>query len=159
MARIYTEEYRAERDKRRNEWLLGNHDAINFIQILTDAAELWDDLTDKDREIQPHELDNAFLGLLIGLPTNGFFLQNSRSLVPLMVTAINAWKDSEILKDNESVRLRRIAFQQRFMLFEITKFCAFLIGGWDHLRKVSPDICQFYAYEDFEEFNAELKHA
>jgi hypothetical protein len=155
MARIYTEEYRKERDARRSEWLKGNQAAIAFIQTLTDVAELWDDIIDRDRDIQPHEADNAFIGCLVGLPENKFYCEHYKMLQPLVLMAINAWKDSETLKDSISMVERRIAFHQRFFMFEITKMCALLVGGWEHLRKVSPDICSFYAYESFEEWDQE----
>lgn len=155
MARVYSEEYRTERDAHREKWLMGNKDAIQFVQTLTNAAEIWDDIFDGDRDFIEGEVDNAFLGMLIELPNNEFYLQNRKFFAGLMLSAVNAWKDSEELKLSKHERLRRLAFQLRFMLFEVTKMSAFLLGGWKHLREVSPEICVFYAYEDFEEWNQE----
>lgn len=155
MPRIYTEEYKKQRDANRERWLCGNQEAIQFVQTLTNAAETWDDVIDGDKDFDHDEVDAAFLGLLFSLPSNGFYRANQAAFTGLMMSAVNAWKDSEYFKHSQNERLRRIAFQLRFMLFEVTKFSAFLIGGWHHMRKVSPEICEFYAYEDFEEWEKE----
>ena len=155
MARVYSEEYQIERDRRRYEWLLGNKQAIDAVQTLVNIAEFWDDVTDKDREVTADEADAAFWGALVELQVNEFFQAHKSSFMPIIILAINAWKDSEILKKSASSDVRRVAFHQRVFLHEVTKLAAFIIGGYAHLRKVSPDISAFYAQETFEEWDLE----
>lgn len=167
MAKVYTEEYRKQRDEHRKKWLLGNAEAIEFVQTLTNIAEFWDDVKDNDKPITDDEMDAAFLGALFQLPANQFYSSNYKFFQSLMMSSVNAWKDSNHFMYCDDEKLRRLAFQLRFMLFEVTKMSAFLIGGWKHLREVSPQICEFYAYESFEDWEkdedvsnvTELAHA
>jgi len=155
MGKTYTPEYQKTRDELRFKWLMGNRDAIEFVQILTNAAELWDDIQDCDTASDMNLVDKAFLGMLFELPCNEFFLKHRASLFGIMMVSVNAWKDSEQLRQLSDEKLRRIAFHQRFMLLEVTKFCAFLVGGYSHMRAMSPEITKFYAYETFEEWDVE----
>ncbi len=155
MARVYSEEYRIERDKRREQWLLGNQEAISMVQTLVNVAEFWDDLIDGDKVPTPEESDAAFWGILVELHANAFFEKHKPSFLPLIVLSINAWKDSEVLKKDSNEVVRRIAFHQRIFLHEVTKLAAFIVGGYQHMRKVSPDICVFYSQETFEEWDVE----
>lgn len=122
---------------------------------MINVAELWDDLVDKDREIPLSEINDVFMGLLFVLPTNEFFRKHQERLLPVMLMAVNAFYDSESLKKSENIRIRKIAFQLRFALIEVFKTCALIIGGWEHLRNVSQEMIEFYAYEDFEEWDVE----
>jgi hypothetical protein len=53
--------------------------------------------------------------------------------------------------------MRNLAFHIRNLGIELYIATAFLLGGYDYMRKVSLEIRTFFAFETFEEW--ELNHA
>jgi hypothetical protein len=51
---------------------------------------------------------------------------------------------------SDKKHLRNLAFHIRNFGIEIHIATAFLIGGFEHMRKVSREIREFYAFEEFE---------
>lgn len=141
----------------RRRWFLGNEAAVNFCNALFLAVELWDDLIDKDKEITPERVNEAMLGLFWALPANPWFAEHRQYYLPLIMTAINGFHDANELAKSDKTHLRNLAFHLRNFGFEITIATAFLAGGYLHMRSVSREIREFYAFETFEEW--EQKHA
>lgn len=149
--------YRMDRDMRLREWLLGNEDAVRVCVQTSHIAEVWDDLKDKDREPTDREVAHAFESMMIRLQTNPFYLQNHAMLTSVIVLAINAWHDSEELRAGD-VERRMQAFFLRNLGIEIAMMCAFLVGGYDHLRKVSLEMREFFRHERFSDWDNEHAH-
>ena len=135
----------------RRRWFLGHELAMAFIGTFFDAIELWDDLIDKDVVITDDHINRAFIGMLFALPANDWFVANRQHYLPLIMMMINAWHDANKLESSESKRLRNLAFHIRNLGLEIHIATAFLLGGYEHMRQVSPEIREFFAFEDFEE--------
>ena len=132
----------------RQDWFCGNEEAIAFIAMFFDAVELWDDLIDKDVPISDDHINRAFTALMFGLPANDWFVFNRKYYLPLIMMAINAFHDANLLADSTDKRLRLLAFHIRNIGLEIHIATAFLLGGYDHMRIVSPEIRKFFALED-----------
>jgi len=135
----------------RNKWFMGHQLAIAFIAVFFDAVELWDDLIDKDVEVTDESINRAFAGLMFALPANEWFISNRAHYLPLILTAINAWHDANEMERSKEKKFRNMAFHLRNFGLEIHIATAFLIGGYDHMRKVSNEIREFFAFEEFEE--------
>jgi len=146
--------FRMDRDMRLREWLLGNEDAVLVCVQTSHVAEVWDDLKDGDRTPSEREIAHAFESMMIRLQTNPFYLQNHAMLTAVILIAINAWHDSEDLKRGDTEH-RIQAYVLRNMGIEIAMMCAFLVGGYDHLRKVSLEMREFFRHETFEQWSAE----
>lgn len=140
------------RDELRRKWLLGDDEAIAFLVMLMQTVEAWDDIVDRDHAHDPAQVNEAFLCALYGLPANPFFQRHHMQILPLIMVAINAWHDANLLAKRSDEKLKNIAFHLRNMGIEFYILCAFLIGGYEHMRAVSPEIREFFAIESFKEW-------
>lgn len=131
----------------------GDHDAINYLKALMQVVEAWDDIVDRDNPYSEAQVHEAFVLALVGIPVNAFYQRNQIALHALMVTCINAWLDANQMRAEDDRRLRNIAFHIRNMGLEFYSLCAFLTGGWQHMRAVSVEIRRFFALEDFEVYD------
>lgn len=141
----------AQSVENRRRWFLGHEGAIAFIATFFDAVELWDDLIDKDCEVSNDFVNRAFLGMMFALPANDWFIAHRQHYLPLIMMCINGWHDANELASSEEKRLRNLAFHIRNLGIEVHIATAFLLGGYEHMRRVSTEIRRFFAFEDFEE--------
>lgn len=142
-------EWRAERDANYARWFYGDEGAIAFLHTVSHVIETWDDLIDSG-DVEHYRIHGAFVAALVFLPTNPFFSQHSGYLVPVMMTAINAWIDScniERSAQNEDDSIR--AFALKDIGIELWTQVAFLVGGYDHMRAVSEEIREFLMQDKF----------
>ncbi len=140
------------RDERTKEWFLDHPGPIAFIHAMGAFVELWDDLIDKDKEIPDEEINGTFIRVLLDIACNRWFIENAEYLSPLVVQMISAYFDSEELKDDKDIAKRQVAFHLRNYMLEFYHACAFLVGGYNHLRSVGPEIRRFFAFETFEDW-------
>jgi len=145
-------EWIEERNRKLDLWLLGDYDAIKFIQDIGSVMETWDDLIDKDKPVSDALIHHVFITLLISLPSNDFFAKNKNFLIPIIMLAINSWLDSNNL-EKEEFEQRTYALTLRHIGIQIVPMCAFLVGGFEHSRKYSTDIWKFFTeHESAEEW-------
>ncbi len=134
-----TEEWKAIRDRKMLEWFDGDASAVEFMVAISEIAELWDDLIDKDKELTKAEIDSALFTALVTLPCNQFFNANKQFLMPLILQWINAWQDSvELEKGGESDRA--YALTLRLFGVQLCSMIVMLKKGYHEARKVSLDI-------------------
>lgn len=136
-------EWRQVRDAKLLDWFGGNVDAIQFLNLICDITELWDDLTDKDKPITQKDIDDAMMAALIYLPLNPFYREHATYLTPLMISSINSWKDANVLSDGTRSQ-RALAYTLRNMDIQIVQAIVFITQGYDRLREVSRDIWEFF---------------
>ena len=156
MFEVGSDEWMAERDALRSDCALGNIEAQDFLLAVGDYVELWDDLIDKDAEITEQRI-HASLSNGILMAFNPFVRTNSEFIRAFIVQMINSYLDSEKLKKSNKKEIRNIAFHIRNHPLELYQAVAFCCGGWSHLREMSPRIREFFAFETFEEWEAENK--
>lgn len=142
----------ALRDEKMLAWMLGNADAVAAVHTITEICDVWDDLIDKDVPVTNAQVNEAFTKALIGLQLNRFYKANEAYFFPLIVTGINAWLDANTLQKDTSEKWRMLAFYIRTFGFEICHLAVFLVGGWEHLRRVSLDMRQFFERESYPEW-------
>src|SRR3990167_10767304 len=109
----------AERDRRREEWLLGDRDAIAFLMMIMQIVEAWDDIVDRDEQLNETQVNEAFTLALCALPANPFFRRHSDQFIALFMVMINAWQDANLLRDDPSRDLRNLGFHLRNMALEL----------------------------------------
>ena len=146
---VMSQEWQVANQENKHRWFLGNTDAIDFINRFFDAVELWDDLIDKDVQIPDDHVNRVFTSLMFALPANPWFMAKYSYYQPLIMAAINGFHDANEMCKSEEKRLRNLAFHIRNFGIEIHIATAFLLGGYDHMRKVSREIREFYAFEEF----------
>lgn len=133
--------------------------AMLFLSIIMDAVELWDDLIDKDKAVSDETVNRVFINLMFWLPQNTFFTAHKTYLMPLVMTCINAWMDSNDLAQSKTERDLHTAWYLKQMGVELYGAVAFLIGGFDHMRSVSAEMRDVLAHEPFSDYLKESHHA
>lgn len=121
--------------------------AVNFIKIIGDAAELWDDLIDQDKPILKSDVNNVFVALTTVLPLNPFFDAYKAQLIPLMITGINTWQDATTLEkgsDND----KAIAYVLRDWYVELVMYVVYLTRGYDVMRDISASARKFFGQHE-----------
>lgn len=68
--------------------------AVDWLLAVWDAIQVLDDVADKD-EIAREELDSAIFSLLVGMPSNPFFVAHSTQLLPALAQMVLKWKASD----------------------------------------------------------------
>ena len=143
-----TPEWRHTRDTKLREWMLGNENAVRVCTQVSHIAEVWDDLADGDRKPAEIEIAHAFQSAMVHLQTNPFYMANHGMLMGVIVVAINAWHDANALQKGDADE-RMQAFFLRNLGLEIATMCAFLVGGFDHMRKVSLEMRAYFRHESY----------
>ena len=137
-----------------NEVLLNNVDAVRFCCLIFAASQVIDDLIDQDKPVSPNEIAQCFWSVLVELPCNPFYQRHMHTLVPLIQSAFNDWLDANELERMDD-HGKNIAFVLRDSVGGIACQVAYLVGGYDHMRKVSVAIRQHI----FEETLTDYKEA
>lgn len=142
-----SKEWRAERDEKLLGWFGGNRSALDFIVTLSSIAELWDDLVDGDKLPSRAEIDQIFIGALVVLPTNEFFNQNKSFFMPLILQAINAWRDSvELEKEGAKGRAYALTLRDTHML--MVPMIVMILRGETIARAVSLEMWKYFTAND-----------
>ncbi len=152
-----SEEWRELRNEKLTEWFRGNTDAVNCFLWLTTICETWDDLIDKDVEIGPDAINEAFIGALVELPRNPFYYQFRNLLEPLIISSINSWLDSEQFVKRDEEKWRMYAFFLRNEALALIPMIAYCLGGFNYMRQVSIASREFFSHETYQEW--EHRHA
>lgn len=137
----------------------GDMQAFAYLENVMNAAELWDDLIDRDKPISYEAINLTLFSLMVGLPGNEFFVAHRGYLIPVMITAINAWMDATELERSPVRRLRQSAWWLKQMGVEIYGAVAYLTGGFNHMRSISRRARVILLHEDFEDFEKETGYA
>jgi len=157
--RVVSREWTEERNQKLLEWFKGDRQALEFLLLLSDITETWDDLIDRDRPVSEEEIHGAFMKALLILPMHPFYMKHFSYLFPIMNQAVNSWLDA-----NDLVRRgnngKRYAFVLRNMDIQIAQAIAYLVGGWEHMRQVSAEMWDYFGVkqDDYEEWVAEGSH-
>ena len=126
----------------------GNNDAWNYLSIIAQVARVIDDLVDKPSEVDVEDKYRLAKLLLVDLPSNSFFHTHKTSLLPLHLTSLNAWIDSNDWMEKDKTR-KNYALVIRDQITELVMLVAYLTGGNEHMRNVSLKIRELFLKEEF----------
>ncbi len=126
----------------------GNNDAWNYLSIIARVLRVIDDLVDEPEKVKVGDKYNLALLLMVELPSNSFFHAHKASLLPLHLTSINAWIDSNDWMDKDRTR-KYYALVIRDQITELVMLVAYLTGGNKHMRNVSLKIRELFLKEEF----------
>jgi hypothetical protein len=70
-------------------------EATDFLLILWDSFQFFDDVVDRDSYLPRIFTERILTDLLVRLPSNGFFREHHSELVPVILNAILQWKASD----------------------------------------------------------------
>lgn len=130
--------------------LMGNQDAIGMANELFFISQIWDDLVDGDKPVDASLVNRMMWVALIDLPLNAFYQNNFCALHPIVRASIIDWMvATEIEKNADHEDCLRISYILRDTLTAILCHMAYLIGGYDWMIQVSPEIRRWVHDEDF----------
>jgi len=137
------------------EWCLGNKDATDFLVQIFEISQIADDFVDRDvplEQINSAKMLQMLHLCMVDIPTNPFYLQYQRWLVPLMSTSLIIWEATETWGKSKNIDTKMFAYVFREITEQIIIMVANLIGGIEHSRKVARDVHDFYHIKDKESF-------
>jgi hypothetical protein len=135
--------------KRREEFIgyVGDPEAIEFLELIFDITDIWDDLVDQDREVTEDQINSTFTKCLVHLPGNLFYRKNYTVLAPQLMLVINAWQDAnELQKGDDADRI--YACGLRFLLIQLIATAVSLIKGPDAAREISVEVWRKYTSKE-----------
>lgn len=136
------------------EWVM-DEDAVEFCIELAKLVHFWDDLIDKDKEIESSRINEAFLSALVKIPLNPFYHNNALALGPILMDAFLKWRDSDTMERFGTDSDLDMAFMLRASLFDVFVFCAMLVGGAEWAQVAGPQIRRLYI-EKLDDYKKEM---
>jgi len=130
---------KAELQRRAMAGVLGDPEALAFCESFFFITQIWDDLVDGDKDVDPEDVNRAFWLALVEMPANPFFARHAAQLNTFIGQAACAWFDANTL-ERGTEHEKTLAFVLRDAVGGLVSLCAYLIGGYDHMRAVSPDV-------------------
>lgn len=131
--------------------LKGNKDAIYLIDCVAFIARIWDNLVDGD-PVTKDDLNRSFWLALVEMPQNPFFNHFQGQITALLRDYINNWMDANEYEKTGDLHKKTLSFVLRDMIGGIVSQCAYLIGGYDWMREVSPEIRSIQFEETLTEY-------
>lgn len=135
--------------------LLGNEEAVAFMESIGAICQVWDDLIDIPGASAPR-INAAFWEALIALPNNGFYQRHFDTLNPLMQSAIADWLAANELEKG-SEHDKRLAYVLRDATASLAVHCARLVGGYGWMLEVNAEIRRYFMDEPIEQYLEEHK--
>lgn len=145
------------REELLEEVCLGDGDALAFLRQLIAIVHAWDDLIDRDREMSPEAINEAFSLALFALPNNEFYKRHFALLNPVMLSAMNNWYVANQLEAGDDEADKRIAFITRSSYVDVVTQVAHLIGGPIWVKTIGPEIRRLAHSEGWEGYLRNLK--
>ena len=152
-----SEEFRADRDKKLLSWFKGDIYAVQCFLDISNIAEVWDDLADGD-VAQPLDVDRAFVGMMIGLNDDRFFLANREKVLSALIITLNGWMDANALMSSEEKDDRIKAYMLRNLGLELVPLFIYLTQGFSQMRSFSLEVREYFSHETFEGWEREHGH-
>lgn len=135
--------------------LKGEPSAVNLCGLLFRVSQVIDDLVDQDKPVSTDLIKKAFWDCLVEIPLNPFYQKHFTSLLPQIQIFFNDWLDSCELEKRDD-HGQNIAFVLRDSIGGIIIHCAYLIGGYPWMRKVSSDVRDHIFEDTLEQYKEDL---
>lgn len=138
--------------------LMGQQDAISMANELFYISQVWDDLIDKNKPVPDNAINRMMWIALVDLPLNPFYQLNFCALHPIIRNAIMDWMTATYIERNyDSMQELTISYIIRDSLTNILAHMALLIGGYDWMVQVSPEIRRWIHDEQVGKYIMKLK--
>lgn len=131
--------------------ILSDEEALAFCEAFFFITQVWDDLVDQDKAIDPADVNRAFWLALVEMPANPFFARHAAQLNAFLGQAVCAWFDANVLECGTSHE-KTLAFVLRDAVGGLISLCAYLLGGYDRMRAVSPHVRRLVHDETLETY-------
>ena len=128
-----------------------NKEADKYLRMIGHVYRVMDDVYDGDFPITRGDIFNAMEHLLIGIPSNRFFIQHQDKLTSQHITAYNAWvAANRWAKGNLEQRVFSHVWRGDYQA--VVGLVALLTGGIDHMKLVDQKVRETFGPigEDFD---------
>jgi hypothetical protein len=134
------------------EWFGGNQDALNMYRMFVDLAHTWDDLVDKDKEANEHEINNAFLICLVYLQANPFYKIIQEQVLPMWLTVVSAYETANKFEKDKDQHGVEIAHGLRYASGHIIAYAIHVCVGPEKAREFLPEVWKNIVFERYDEY-------
>lgn len=137
------------------EVLLLPEDATKWLVSLFEVTQFFDDLADGD-SVDRVRLNRALWDVLVEMPKNNFFRENSQQLTPLVGTQILKWQASD--KSEREGNADAKSFAWRAGYYDIVLYVTAMIHGVRIAEALAENVLRLYG-ETLENYILEFKNA
>ena len=110
-------------------------EAQEFLTLVLNAIEVWDDIVDKDDRISVDDIHNVFTQLLVKLPANEFYRANYAALAGMLIVVITAWHTSNEIDGSAEGKAHGYTLRKEFI--NLVVLCVAMTGSVADARKAS----------------------
>jgi hypothetical protein len=110
-------------------------EALEFLTLVLNAIEVWDDIIDQDNRVTPDDINNVFSQLLLKLPANEFYQRHYTALAGMIVVMITSWHTSNA--DHSTDESQAHAYTLRKEFINLVVLCVALTSNFADARAAS----------------------
>lgn len=110
-------------------------EALEFLALVLNAIEVWDDIVDKDNRVSVDDIHNVFTQLLVKLPANQFYQKNYAALAGMVIVCTSAWHTSNAIADTAEGQAHGYTLRKEFI--NLVVLCVALTSSVADARKAS----------------------
>lgn len=137
--------------------LKGDPHACALAEMLFYISQVWDDLIDQDRAVDAEKINHMMWLAMLEIPANTFYLKHQFEILPLIRSAMVDYMDANHFEDSLDMDKLHLSFVLRDTIGAIITHMAYLIGGYDWMRRVSPEIRAYVHNESFDSYVSKLQ--
>lgn len=127
-------------EDRFSRWFQGDAAAVQFAQLLWDAAQKWDDLIDEGDT----EGKSALLAwMAFGKEYHPFMMQHGHVIRPALLTMYLNWTAANVLDRGDAGDVAK-SYMLRAGIYTVWHTMAWCVGGHDWAVEVGPEIYRTY---------------
>lgn len=141
------------------EWFGGNVDALNMYRAFVDLAHTWDDLVDKDKDVNETRINQAFLTCLVYLPANPFYRSIQDQIFPFWLVVVSSYEAANKFERDKDPHGIEIAHNLRYAAGNIVAYAMHVCLGAEAAKEFIPDMWKSMVYERFDEYRKEHLNA
>lgn len=131
----------------------GNQAAADYVLMVAQVADVWDNLIDGDKPVSDQSINLAFWNLAVMIPRNPFYRAYINDLLPVTATGIANWmianRYERNLADTHAVEIAHVL---RYSIADVALMAATLIGGLAWVDEVGPELRLRAQRSDFKEY-------
>ena len=129
--------------------------AVDWLLAVWDAIQVLDDVADNG-EIARSDLDAAIFSLLVGMPSNAFFVAHAAQLLPALSLMVLKWKASDDAEREGNADEK--SFVWRAAYYDVVLLVVLLCHGPHAAMTAAKHVMALYG-ETYEEYRKEFTNA
>jgi len=137
------------------EWFGGRQDALDMFRLFADLAHIWDDIVDKDKDVNEEDINYAFLIALVYLPSNPFYKSIQTQIMPMWISVVHAFQTANFFEKNKDEHGIEIAHNLRYTAGNIISYAMHLCLTPEDCKKFVPEMWKCVVSERFDAYRKE----